>query len=123
MQAAALRFGVLLDDLLRARPFELRSHPGDKLARRKGLHQIVVGALAEPFRGGVFAGPGREQDDRQVRVAGSSRSARTSPNPSSFGIITSLRIRSGGGSARRKRRLAVGDGLHLPPFAEDTRAY
>ena len=45
-------------------------------------------------------------------MRGSARSSRSSPKPSSRGIITSVRIRSGGRSpCRRQRRLAVRHGL------------
>ena len=51
---------------LAPRPGEVEraTHPRHQLARREGLHQIVVGAGLKPFDPGLLARAGGEQDDR-----------------------------------------------------------
>ena len=74
----------------------LRLDPGEQLARRERLDQVVVGAGVQAFDARLLAGPRRQQDHRHraaardrrgARAAGRSRRAR--------GIITSETIRSG----------------------------
>ena len=74
-------------------------HPGQQLPGAERLDQVVVGPGLHPLDPALLAGAGRQHDDRHVRAcAGSARSSRSSPNPSSRGIITSVRTRSGGRS-------------------------
>ena len=45
-------------------PHELRFDPRDQLARRKRLHEIVIGAGVQSVDAGLFTRARREQDDR-----------------------------------------------------------
>ena len=89
---------------------QLRGDAGQQLAGAERLGQVVVGPGLQALDAGLLAGPGREQDHRQVPRPGVGPQLRSRPKPSSPGIITSVRIRSGGSSpGRRERRQAVGD--------------
>ena len=84
---------------------QVRVDAGEQLARRERLDQVVVGAGLEALDARLLAGARREQDHRERRASrGSARSARSRPKPSSPGIITSVRTRSGGARARRLER-------------------
>ena len=98
---------------------EVGADPGQQLAGRERLGQIVVGAGVDAFDPGLLAGTGRQQDHRAVAQSwGSARSARSRPNPSRRGIITSDSTRSGGlRPGRRQRRLAVAHRLDLIALA------
>ena len=92
-----------------SRAHDLRVDPREQLARAERLDEIVVGAGLQAFDARLLAGARREQDHRErSSVAASARSACSSPKPSSRGIITSARTRSG--ASRRaavERRRAV----------------
>ena len=69
--------------------------PGDQLARRERLGQIIVGAGVQSFDARLFAGPRGEQDHRQIAQLRVARSSRSRPKPSRPGIMTSVSSRSG----------------------------
>ena len=102
-----------------SRELEVRADARHELACRERLDQVVVGACFEPFDRAL--GPARAETSTigTLLVRGSARRSRSSSKPSSRGIITSLRTRSGGDSPRsRQRLLAVGDRLDLPVPAQ-----
>jgi hypothetical protein len=46
---------------------EVDAHPGDELAGRERLHEVVVGPGVETLDRGLFAGAGGQHDDRDAR--------------------------------------------------------
>ena len=57
-----------------------------------------------------------------VFVSGFARSSRNNPKPSSFGIITSVRTKSGSCSRIASRAARpLGTAFHVTPFTEQTR--
>ena len=79
-------------------------HARQQLAGRERLDQVVVGAGLEPLD--RASSPARAESiiTGTSVVAGSARSAASSPKPSRSGIITSVSTRSGGSRARELQR-------------------
>ena len=79
------------------RALQLRLDARHQLARRERLDQVVVRAGVQAVDARLVAGARRQHDDGDGRqLARPARRRRSSAKPSSAGIITSVRIRSGG---------------------------
>ena len=95
-----------------------------QLARRERLDQVVVGAGLQPLE--RASSPARADSimTGMSRVASSARSARSSPKPSSSGIITSVSTRSGArprdGLQRLARRCATASTCQRLPSSRAT---
>ena len=104
---------LLLDLARRARPLEVNTDARHQLARRERLDQVVVGAGLQPST--RASSPARAESRMTGMSAGFAdrpRSARSRPNPSRFGIITSVSIRSGRAARGRGQR---GGAVGRPP--------
>ena len=86
-----------------------RLDPGDQRRLIDRLGQIFVGAGVKAEDDILGVGFRRHQNDRHERQSVSAFSRRHTSKPSSFGIITSSRIKSG--------RLFAGDGKRLLAIA------
>ena len=92
------------------RQLEVGRDAGQQLAGAERLGEVVVGPRLQPLDPRLLARPGRRSRIGIAAVAGSARSSRSRPKPSSIGIITSVRTRSGGWSLDGGQRLhPVGD--------------
>ena len=78
-----------------AAQLEQRADARQQLARGEGLDDVVVGARVEALDARLLAGARRQQHDRNARSAAIRAHRASRPKPSSCGIMTSLRIRSG----------------------------
>ena len=74
---------------------QLRRHARQQLARAERLDQVLVGAGLQTFDARFLAGARRQQHDRDCPGALVGAERRSRPKPSSFGIITSARTKSG----------------------------
>ena len=102
--------GVAPLDRSGARLEQLRIDARQQVARREGLHEIVVGRRGQPLETRLFARARRQHHHRHGCAAPrSARSSLSSPKPSSSGIITSVTMTSG-----RRARAAASASLPLP---------
>ena len=101
-------------DSRRRRLIEDRHDSRQELLGYEGLDKIVIRPGFQPLNSTFLAGTAESMMTGRLAVAGSARSAAIKPSPSRRGIITSVRIRSGGWPRRaRQRFFTVRHGIDL----------
>ena len=104
--------GQLVGNSAHAVELEVRADAGQQLAVREGLDEVVVGAGLEALDRGLVPARAESMTTGMCAVDGSARRARSSPKPSSTGIMTSVSTRSGGSGPVRGQAVGpVGRGL------------
>ena len=97
---------LLLDRVVQRLLAQHRAHAREQRGVLEGLGQVVVAAGVEARDDVAGVGLRGHQDDRDdAQSSGRALSSRTTAMPSSFGIMTSSRIRSGSSSRGARERL------------------
>ncbi len=99
--------GELLESLPRTRPAQHRADPGQELAQREGLGDVVVGSKLEAADAVGFLSPRREHDDRHVDTFLPERATHVPPAHPGHHDVEQDEI-GGAAQGERQRLLAVG---------------